>query len=157
MMAKTTREERRAARAAKQQRQRLIIVAAVVLLVAALAFIFYQLNAGSQSATLQVEDLQVGEGPAAQAGDTISVDYTGWLQDGTQFDSSRDRGQPFTFTLGQGDVIAGWDEGLIGMQVGGVRRLTIPSDKAYGASGAGGGLIPPNATLIFEVELLDIQ
>lgn len=157
MMAKTTREERRAARAAKQQRQRLIIVAAVVLLVAALAFIFYQLNAGSQSATLQVEDLQVGEGPAAQAGDTISVDYTGWLQDGTQFDSSRDRGQPFTFTLGQGDVIVGWDEGLIGMQVGGVRRLTIPSDKAYGASGAGGGLIPPNATLIFEVELLDIQ
>jgi len=156
-MAKTTREERRAARAAKQQRQRLIVVAAVVLLIAALAFIFYQLNAGSQSATLQIEDLQVGEGPAAQAGDTISVHYTGWLQDGTQFDSSRDRGQPFTFTLGQGDVIAGWDEGLIGMQVGGVRRLTIPSDKAYGASGAGGGLIPPNATLIFEVELLDIQ
>lgn len=156
-MAKTTREERRAVRAAKQQRQRLIVVAAVVLLIAALAFIFYQLNARSQSATLQIEDLQVGEGPTAQAGDTISVHYTGWLEDGTQFDSSRDRGQPFTFTLGQGGVIAGWDEGLVGMRVGGVRRLTIPPDKAYGASGAGGGLIPPNATLIFEVELLAIQ
>lgn len=157
MTAKSTREERRAARAAKQQQQRLIVGAAIVLLVAALAIIFWQLNAGSQGTTLQIEDLQVGEGPAAQAGDTLSVHYTGWLEDGTQFDSSRDRGQPFQFTLGQGGVIAGWDEGLVGMQVGGVRRLTIPPDKAYGTTGAGGGLIPPNATLVFEIELLEIR
>ena len=157
MTEKSAREARRDARAAKKQQNRLIVGVAVILLVAALGFIFLQLRAGRQSVTLQIEDLVVGEGPVAQPGDTLSVHYTGWLADGTQFDSSRDRGQPFEFVLGQGGVIAGWDEGMEGMQAGGVRRLTIPPDKAYGAQGAGGGLIPPNATLTFEVELLEIR
>jgi len=103
---------------------------------------------------LVIEDLTVGTGDAAQAGDTVSVNYTGWLTDGTQFDSSYDRGQPFNFQLGVGSVIPGWDQGVVGMKVGGKRRLTIPPDLAYGASGRGS--IPPNATLIFEVELVEI-
>jgi FKBP-type peptidyl-prolyl cis-trans isomerase len=105
---------------------------------------------------LQSEDLVVGAGPIAKVGDMLSVHYTGWLTDGTKFDSSYDRDEPFEFTLGAGVVIPGWDEGLVGMRVGSKRRLTIPSDLAYGASGAG-GVIPPNATLIFEVELLSIK
>ncbi len=102
---------------------------------------------------LQIQDIVVGTGEEAKAGDTVSVHYTGWLTDGSKFDSSVDRGQPFEFTLGQGGVIPGWDEGVAGMKVGGKRRLTIPADLGYGASGAG-SLIPPNATLIFDVELL---
>ncbi|RMG36683.1 MAG: FKBP-type peptidyl-prolyl cis-trans isomerase [Gammaproteobacteria bacterium] len=105
---------------------------------------------------LRYEDLVEGEGPAAEAGQQVSVHYTGWLQDGTKFDSSIDRNQPFQFPLGKGRVIRGWDEGVAGMKVGGKRRLTIPPQLGYGAQGAG-GVIPPNATLIFEVELLDIQ
>lgn len=105
---------------------------------------------------LQIEDLTMGQGPAAAAGQTVSVHYTGWLADGRQFDSSRDRDEPFDFPLGRGYVIPGWDEGVQGMQVGGVRRLTIPPQLAYGARGAG-GVIPPNATLVFEVELLAIR
>lgn len=105
---------------------------------------------------LQIEDLSTGQGPAAAAGQTVSVHYTGWLTDGRQFDSSRDRDEPFDFPLGRGYVIPGWDEGVQGMQVGGVRRLTVPPQLAYGARGAG-GVIPPNATLIFEVELLAIR
>jgi FKBP-type peptidyl-prolyl cis-trans isomerase len=104
----------------------------------------------------QIEDTQVGTGPAAKAGDRVSVHYVGTLADGKQFDSSRDRGQPFAFKLGQGQVIRGWDVGVEGMQVGGVRKLTIPPDEGYGARGAG-GVIPPNATLHFEVELLKIN
>ncbi len=104
---------------------------------------------------LQIEDLTMGQGPAAAAGQTVSVHYTGWLADGRQFDSSRDRDEPFDFPLGRGYVIPGWDEGVQGMQVGGVRRLTIPPQLAYGTRGAG-GVIPPNATLVFEVELLAI-
>ena len=104
---------------------------------------------------LVYEDIRVGEGAAAAAGQRVSVHYTGWLTDGTKFDSSKDRNDPFDFPLGAGHVIRGWDEGVQGMQVGGVRKLTIPPALGYGARGAG-GVIPPNATLVFEVELLKI-
>jgi len=110
---------------------------------------------------LQITDLRVGTGDEAVAGSTVSVDYTGWLWDdgaaenkGTQFDTSVGRG-PFTFVIGAGQVIAGWDQGVAGMREGGLRRLVIPSSLAYGAQGR--GAIPPNATLIFEVDLLDVQ
>ena len=103
---------------------------------------------------LQYDDLTEGAGAEARAGQTVSVHYTGWLTDGQKFDSSKDRNQPFSFALGTGMVIKGWDEGVQGMKVGGVRRLTIPPQLGYGVRGAG-GVIPPNATLVFEVELLD--
>ena len=105
---------------------------------------------------LQIEDISIGEGEAAAAGQFVSVHYTGWLTDGRKFDSSKDRDQPFQFPLGARHVIAGWDEGVQGMRVGGVRKLTIPSHLGYGARGAG-GVIPPNATLVFEVELLGVR
>jgi FKBP-type peptidyl-prolyl cis-trans isomerase len=105
---------------------------------------------------LKYSDLKAGDGPAIQAGQTAVVHYTGWLENGTKFDSSLDRNQPFEFPLGQGRVIKGWDEGVAGMKVGGKRRLIIPSQLGYGPAGAG-GVIPPNATLIFEVELLAIK
>jgi len=104
---------------------------------------------------LKIEELAVGDGAVAEAGQQVSVHYTGWLTDGSKFDSSVDRGQPFEFSLGRGRVIRGWDEGVAGMQVGGRRKLTIPPQLGYGAQGAG-GVIPPNATLVFEVELLGI-
>jgi len=104
---------------------------------------------------LVIEDLTVGTGEAAAAGRSVTVHYTGWLADGTKFDSSKDRGDPFVFPLGARHVIAGWDEGVQGMRVGGVRKLTIPAALGYGARGAG-GVIPPNATLVFEVELLGV-
>jgi FKBP-type peptidyl-prolyl cis-trans isomerase FkpA len=104
---------------------------------------------------LDIEDITIGEGDTAAAGQHVTVHYTGWLTDGTKFDSSKDRGDPFDFPLGGRRVIAGWDEGVQGMRVGGVRKLTIPPDLGYGARGAG-GVIPPNATLVFEVELLAI-
>ena len=104
---------------------------------------------------LIIEDLTVGEGDTASAGQSVSVHYTGWLTDGQKFDSSIDRNDPFDFKLGMGQVIPGWDQGVAGMQVGGKRKLTIPPSLAYGARGAG-GVIPPNATLVFEVELLGI-
>lgn len=103
----------------------------------------------------QIEELTTGTGPEAKAGQTVSVHYVGTLTDGTKFDSSRDRGQPFSFGLGAGQVIRGWDVGVAGMQVGGIRKLTIPPEEGYGSRGAG-GVIPPNATLVFEVELLDV-
>jgi peptidylprolyl isomerase/FKBP-type peptidyl-prolyl cis-trans isomerase FkpA len=104
----------------------------------------------------QVEEIKIGTGPAAQAGSRVSVHYVGTLADGKKFDSSRDRGKPFQFRLGRGEVIQGWDLGVAGMQVGGLRKLTIPPEEGYGTSGAG-NVIPPNATLVFEVELLGIQ
>ncbi len=109
---------------------------------------------------LQYEDINVGDGAEAKAGTKVTVHYTGWLQNadgsaGNKFDSSKDRNDPFQFPLGAGHVIKGWDEGVQGMKVGGVRKLIIPSALGYGARGAG-GVIPPNATLIFEVELLGV-
>jgi FKBP-type peptidyl-prolyl cis-trans isomerase FkpA len=108
------------------------------------------------SSGLKYVDQVVGTGEVAVAGKTASVHYTGWLENGKQFDSSVDRGQPFSFPLGGGRVIKGWDEGVQGMKVGGKRKLTIPSDLGYGSRGAG-GVIPPNATLIFDVELLGVR
>lgn len=105
---------------------------------------------------LQYEDMVVGSGKMAEPGMNVSVHYTGWLTDGTKFDSSLDRNQAFQFQLGAGMVIRGWDEGVKGMRIGGKRKLTIPSDMGYGAQGAG-GVIPPNATLVFDVELLDVK
>ena len=111
---------------------------------------------------LQSEDTIMGTGEEAKAGQRVRVHYTGWLYDptapksrGKKFDSSKDRGQPFSFGLGGGEVIRGWDEGVQGMKVGGTRVLTIPPEMGYGARGAGGA-IPPNATLVFEVELLGV-
>jgi len=105
---------------------------------------------------LKYEDVAIGDGEAAKSGDKVTVHYTGWLENGAKFDSSKDRNDPFRFKLGAGQVIRGWDEGVAGMKVGGVRKLTIPADLGYGARGAG-GVIPPNATLVFEVELLDVS
>jgi len=105
---------------------------------------------------LRYVDRIVGTGDLAVAGKTTTVHYTGWLQNGKKFDSSVDRGQPFSFQLGAGRVIKGWDEGVVGMKVGGKRTLTIPADLGYGPRGAS-GIIPPNATLIFDVELLGIR
>lgn len=105
---------------------------------------------------LKMEDTKVGTGAVAEAGKSVTVHYTGWLTNGTKFDSSKDHGQPFTFPIGRGAVIKGWDQGVAGMKVGGVRKLTIPPSLAYGANGAG-GVIPPNATLVFEVELLGVN
>ena len=117
----------------------------------------------SDAPTFQKIDNVVGTGATAEAGKNVSVHYTGWLYDagaeknrGTKFDSSVDRGQPFEFPLGAGRVIKGWDEGVAGMKIGGKRTLIIPAEMGYGARGAG-GLIPPNATLLFDVELLGIQ
>ena len=115
------------------------------------------LDAMTETASgLMYQDLVVGDGEVAQAGDSVSVHYTGWLKDGTKFDSSVDRGEPFVFHLGQGRVIPGWDEGVAGMRVGGKRKLVIPPELGYGDAGAGGGLIPGGATLVFDVELLEI-
>ena len=105
---------------------------------------------------LEMQDLKAGEGAEARAGATLDVQYTGWLLDGTKFDSSRDRGRPFSFRLGQGQVIRGWDEGFAGMKVGGVRKLRIPPELGYGSRGAA-GVIPANATLLFEVELVAVR
>lgn len=105
---------------------------------------------------MQIEDLVVGEGAEATAGQSVSVHYTGTLTDGTKFDSSLDRGQPFDFPLGGGRVIKGWDEGVAGMKVGGKRKLTIPPEKAYGERGFP-PVIPPNSTLVFEIELLAVR
>ncbi|HSJ23322.1 MAG TPA: FKBP-type peptidyl-prolyl cis-trans isomerase [Longimicrobiales bacterium] len=106
---------------------------------------------------LHREDVVIGDGAVAEPGDTVVVHYTGWLANGEQFDSSRPAGNPFQVVIGTGEVIDGWDQGIPGMRVGGTRRLVIPPALAYGAEGAGMGVIPPGATLVFEVELLDVR
>ena len=105
---------------------------------------------------LRYENLVEGTGKAAKAGDTVQVHYTGWLTDGTKFDSSLDRGSPFSFKLGAGQVIKGWDEGVAGIKLNGKRTLLIPPELGYGPRGAA-GVIPPNATLLFEVQLLELK
>jgi FKBP-type peptidyl-prolyl cis-trans isomerase FkpA len=169
--APTTREKRRATR-----RRNLILILgipAILIVIGGGYFIdrfLYQpqteevtgppaIDSSIQTVTtdsgLQYQDIVVGTGAEAQPGSTVSVHYTGWLTDGTKFDSSVDRNKPIVFPLGVGRVIRGWDEGVSGMKVGGKRRLTIPADLAYGEQGSA-PVIPPNAVLIFDVELLDV-
>ncbi len=165
MSKNSLRADRRAARAARLRRQRILLGAFIVILVGVIGyFAFTALNKPKSNlittpSGLQYEDLVVGSGAEVQTGDTVSVNYTGWLQDGTKFDSNTDPAfnhvTPLQFTVGSGNVIPGWDEGVAGMKVGGKRRLIIPPDLAYGASGAG-SVIPPNATLTFEVEVIEV-
>ena len=139
----------------------------IVLLVAALGFYFLlqgsrnkepETNSNnSENKNMKIETLKEGTGVGAEDGDKVTVNYVGTLENGEKFDSSIDRGVPFSFTLGVGQVIKGWDQGILGMKKGEKRKLTIPPDLAYGEAGTPGGPIPPNATLIFEVELLAIN
>jgi FKBP-type peptidyl-prolyl cis-trans isomerase len=159
----------------KMNKTTLIIIALVVVIAAVIGLLLFKqpsqsdlnqnLNTNKMTNTNQeepltdvkIEILTAGNGEmTVKAGDSITVNYTGWLTNGTKFDSSLDRNQPFTFTIGAGQVIQGWDKGLLGMKVGEKRRITIPSEMGYGPTGAG-GVIPPNAILIFEVELLGIK
>lgn len=174
---KTTREKRREARAARRRNLITFISMAVLIVVGVLAaFVYFsqpqtgdQNSVSSEAVTgpdpnfevmktdlgLEYQELVVGGGETADSGDTVAVHYTGWLTDGTKFDSSLDRESPFTFTIDRGSVIRGWHEGIKGMKVGGKRRLIIPSDLAYGDDGYA-GVIPPKATLIFDVEVVEI-
>jgi len=131
----------------------------ILLLVAAIAVVGCSGDkSGEEMMTdsgLKYVDMKVGDGESPQAGQLVTVHYTGWLEDGTKFDSSVDKNRPFEFTIGAGGVIKGWDEGVMTMKVGGKRKLTIPPELGYGARGI--GPIPPNSTLIFEVELLAIR
>lgn len=131
----------------------------ILLLVAAIAVVGCSGDkSGEEMMTdsgLKYVDIKVGDGESPQAGQLVTVHYTGWLEDGTKFDSSVDKNRPFEFTIGAGGVIKGWDEGVMTMKVGGKRKLTIPPELGYGARGI--GPIPPNSTLIFEVELLAIR
>jgi peptidylprolyl isomerase len=140
-----------------------LFVSALLLAVAAVPFASQPAQAAGEVTTpsgLRIIDVKLGSGPVPHAGQTVTVNYTGWLyidgKKGKKFDSSLDRGEPFSFTLGQGDVIKGWDEGLATMHVGGKRTLIIPPDLGYGATGAGGA-IPPGATLIFDIDLLSVK
>ena len=127
------------------------------------AFLVYNRALMDNITSLQITDGKVGTGAEAKSGRQVTVHYTGWLYDakaadkhGKKFDSSKDHGEPFSFKLGSGQVIRGWDQGVAGMKVGGTRTLVIPSELGYGQRGAGGA-IPPNATLLFDVELLDVK
>jgi peptidylprolyl isomerase len=139
--------------------------ALAVALIAGLSFSALPFAARAQeqvtASGLRYTEVKPGNGETARRGQTAVVHYTGWLMEGGQkgrkFDSSRDRGQPFAFPLGAGRVIKGWDEGVAGMKTGGQRTLVIPPQLGYGAAGAGGGVIPPNATLIFDVELIELR
>jgi peptidylprolyl isomerase len=140
-----------------------LVVSAILLAFAAVPLVSQGAQAAGEVTTpsgLRIIDTKPGTGPVPQAGQTVTVNYTGWLfvdgKKGKKFDSSVDRSEPFSFTLGQGQVIKGWDEGLSTMHVGGSRTLIIPPDLGYGASGAG-GVIPPGATLIFDVDLLSAK
>lgn len=129
---------------------------AVALCMVAVGAVYAQAQQSAAPSGLKIDVIKEGTGPVPQPGQKVSVHYTGTLPDGKKFDSSRDRGQPITFTLGAGQVIRGWDEGIGRMKVGTRARLTIPPALGYGSRGAG-GVIPPNATLIFDVELLDAK
>lgn len=120
-----------------------------------ITFLFF-LSLTLHAEDLKIEDIKVGKGKEAKRGNNVKVHYTGWLKDGKKFDSSYDRGIPFEFKLGRGEVIQGWDRGVVGMKEGGKRKLIIPPELGYGARGVG-NVIPPNATLIFEVELLGVE
>ena len=132
-------------------------IGGIVVLAAAYFLFMYNPNVRTLAGGLKVEDLVVGAGAEAMAGQMVSVHYVGTLENGMKFDASRDHGGPFSFELGAGHVIKGWDEGVAGMKVGGKRKLTIPPALAYGDRDVGSGLIPPNSTLVFEVELLAVE
>jgi len=160
MSKQSIRQQRREARATRLRTQRILFIALAVFIVAVIAYFAFQSIGKTEQITtssgLVIEDLVVGSGAEAKTGDMVSVHYTGTLITGEKFDSSLDRGTPFSFTLGAGEVIKGWDEGVAGMKVGGKRKLTIPPELGYGASGYP-PVIPQNATLIFEVELVEIK
>ena len=173
------REQRRAQRIARRNRQRTIIGIIFFLVIALIGYLVYRdystktqtssypigtldsipptpsAGAVTTASGLVYEDLQAGDGATAQSGNTVTVNYSGWLADGTKFDSSIDRGQTFDFTIGAGNVIAGWDEGVVGMRVNGTRLLVIPPSIGYGSSG--NGSIPADATLTFEAQLVAIK
>jgi hypothetical protein len=171
------REQRRAQRIAKRNRQRTIIGIIAILVLALIVFLVYRdyttkslkypigtldttpptpsASAVTTASGLTYEDLQVGDGATAKTGDSVTVNYTGWLEDGTKFDSSIDLGKPLDFTIGTGNVIVGWDEGVAGMRVNGTRLLVIPPSLGYGSTA--NSSIPANSTLIFEVQLVAIK
>ena len=133
-----------------------ILASIIIVLVIIGSYFSYKQQVNNTEEKLTIEILKEGTGEPAKEKDKITVHYTGWLKNGTQFDSSKDRGLAFIFTLGIGQVIQGWDEGMLGAKVGEIRKLTIPPALAYGESGMG-SIIPPNSTLTFEIEIVNIQ